>query len=140
MRNEEWRDEETLTDSIDGSEKAAPMPKSNWESMAGYVVSCNDGDGPDPLATGPSGLGCNALLLGHSETQKPRKACQPAKVRHYDVARHWTKRIEPHLGDERLNNILVADFDDYTQSRWDKVFYPGMYPGDIESCDWHLNH
>jgi hypothetical protein len=35
---------------------------------------------------------------------------------------------------------LVANFNDYTQSRWGKVFYPGMYPEDIESCDWRLNH
>ena len=61
-------------------------------------------------------------------------------MRYYDVTRHWTRRIESHLQDETLNNILVADFNDYTQSRWGKVFYPGMYPEDIESCDWRLNH
>jgi hypothetical protein len=55
-------------------------------------------------------------------------------VRYYDVARRWT-RIEPHLQDETLNEILVADFNDYTQGRWGEVFYPGTYLEEIESCD-----
>jgi hypothetical protein len=65
-----------------------------------------------------------------------RKISQAVTVRYYDVARHWTKRIEPHLQDETLNKILIADFNDYTQGRWGVVFYPGTYPENIESWDW----
>ena len=67
-----------------------------------------------------------------------RKISQPVAVRYYDVARHWTKRIAPHLQDETLNKILVADFNDYTQRRWGRAFDPGTYPEDIESCDWRM--
>jgi hypothetical protein len=67
-----------------------------------------------------------------------RKISQPVTVRYYDVARHWTKRIEPHLKDDVLNKILVRDFNDYTQGRWGEVFYPGTYPENIESCDWRV--
>jgi hypothetical protein len=31
-------------------------------------------------------------------------------MRCYDVKRHWTRRIQPHLADEKLNAILVRDF------------------------------
>jgi hypothetical protein len=74
-----------------------------------------------------------------ADTDEPRRqACQPVTVRYYDVARHWTKRIEPHLQDDMLNKILVRDFNDYTQGRWGEGFYPGTYPENIESCDWRI--
>jgi hypothetical protein len=71
-----------------------------------------------------------------SDSDEPRrKISQAVTVRYYDVARHWTKRIEAHLQDDMLNKILVHDFNDYTQGRWSEVFYPGTYPENIESCD-----
>ena len=38
----------------------------------------------------------------------------PRPMRYYDLKRHWTRRIEPHLTDERLNAILVRDFNKFT--------------------------
>jgi hypothetical protein len=61
-------------------------------------------------------------------------------MRYYDLKRHWTKRIEPHLGDERLNAILVRDFNKFTFGRWRKPFKPGMFPDEFESCDWRCDH
>ena len=45
-------------------------------------------------------------------------------MRYYDLQRHWTKRIEPHLGDKKLNAILVRDFNKFTFGRWEKRFTP----------------
>jgi hypothetical protein len=59
-------------------------------------------------------------------------------LRYYDIRRHWTKRIEPHLGDEALNTILVCDFNKFTYGRWREWFKRGDYPFDFESCDWWL--
>lgn len=61
-------------------------------------------------------------------------------MRYYDLKRHWTKRIEPHLGDKRLNAILVRDFNKYTTGNWGKPFTRGQYPRDFESCDWDWEH
>ena len=141
MRQDEWNDSGTTVDSL--SKSAVLRPRLSWERMPSCLASNNGVGDCDPLAASSQVLGCNATGLPprSSDAEKPRgKACQPAKVRYYDVTRHWTRRIESHLQDETLNNILVADFNDYTQSRWGKVFYPGMYPEDIESCDWRLNH
>jgi hypothetical protein len=61
-------------------------------------------------------------------------------MRYYDIKRHWTKRIEPHLGDKRLNAVLVRDFNLFTQGNWGKPFRPGDYPRSWESCDWWIGH
>jgi len=39
-------------------------------------------------------------------------------MHYYDLKRHWTRRIEPHLADARLNAILVRDFNLFTQGMW----------------------
>jgi hypothetical protein len=41
-------------------------------------------------------------------------------MRYYDLKRHWMKRIEPHLGDEKLNAILTRDFNKFTFGNWNK--------------------
>lgn len=64
----------------------------------------------------------------------------PAGIRYYDLARHWTRRIMPHLGDKELNAILVRDFNRFTFGRWNKPFLPGMLPEQFESCDWRCDH
>jgi hypothetical protein len=64
----------------------------------------------------------------------------PENLRYYDLRRHWTKRITPHLCDERLNAILVRDFNKFTYGRWRDRFRPGDLPFHFESCDWHLSH
>jgi hypothetical protein len=74
-----------------------------------------------------------------STTEKFRRA-KGCPMRFYDLKRHWTRRVEPHLGDEGLNCILVRDFDKYTFGRWRKRFLPGMYPAEFETCDWNCGH
>lgn len=64
---------------------------------------------------------------------------KPSALRYYDLKRHW-RRLEPHLGDEKLNAILVRDFNKYTSGRWDKPFRPGQFPREFESCDWDFGH
>lgn len=73
--------------------------------------------------------------------RKPiRSQPRPEGLRYYDVNRHWTKRIEPHLGDEELNAVLLRDFDKYTMGRWGVPFCVGDAPRDFESCDWSWEH
>jgi hypothetical protein len=62
-----------------------------------------------------------------------------AAVRYFDLRRHWTRRIEPHLADPELNRILVRDFNRFTHGRWGKRFTAGMYPEEFESCDWRID-
>jgi hypothetical protein len=61
-------------------------------------------------------------------------------MRYYDLQRHWTKRIEPHLTDERLNRVLVRDFRKFTTGNWNKSFTHRQFPRDFESCDWWCGH
>jgi hypothetical protein len=61
-------------------------------------------------------------------------------MRYYDLQRHWTRRIAPHLGDPKLNAILVRDFNKFTLGRWQKRFTQGQFPRDFESCDWSEDH
>jgi hypothetical protein len=61
-------------------------------------------------------------------------------MRYYDLQRHWTRRIEPHLSNSKLNAVLVRDFNKYTFGRWGKRFEPGQFPRDFESCDWSWEH
>jgi hypothetical protein len=66
---------------------------------------------------------------------------RPSKpIRYYNIPRHWTKRIEPHLDDAELNEILVRDFNRFTYGRWRQVFLPGRFPAEFESCDWRFDH
>lgn len=58
---------------------------------------------------------------------------------YYDLKKKWRK-VKPHLGDKRLNDILVRDFNKYTVGRWGKEFASGQYPTEFESCDWQSSH
>lgn len=60
-------------------------------------------------------------------------------IRYYDLKRHWTKRIVPHLANPELNRILVEDFNKFTFGRWRKPFLPGEYPADYETCLWDID-
>jgi hypothetical protein len=60
--------------------------------------------------------------------------------RYYNLSRNWTRKIEPHLNDPKLNRILVRDFNRYTWGRWGMQFKFGDYPSDFESWDWRLFH
>ena len=63
-----------------------------------------------------------------------------ARMQYFDVKRHWTKRVMPHLSDPEFNRLLVRDFNKFTFGRWGKEFQPGMYPEEFESCDWRTSH
>lgn len=56
-------------------------------------------------------------------------------MRYFDVGRHWTRRVAPHLTDPAVASVLVRDFRKYTR----RPFLPGMKPADFESCDWRLD-
>ena len=58
------------------------------------------------------------------------------RLRYYNFRRRWTKRIVPHLADEKLNAVLVRDFNKYTYVRWGERFLPGHLPSQFESCGW----
>ena len=60
-------------------------------------------------------------------------------MQYYDLSRHWTKKIVPHLDDQELNKILVRDFNKFTFGRWRERFRRGQHPRDFESCDWWLD-
>jgi hypothetical protein len=54
-------------------------------------------------------------------------------MRYYDLQKHWTKKIEPHLANEELNDILVRDLNRHSSSRWGKPFVHGQLP-------WEYGH
>jgi hypothetical protein len=64
----------------------------------------------------------------------------PPGIRYYDARRHWTKKIVPHLGNKKLTEILVRDFNKFTFGRWRKPFRHGDLPCQFESCSWRLEH
>ena len=61
-------------------------------------------------------------------------------IRYYPLQRHWTKKIRPHLTDEKLNATLVKDFNKFTWGRWRQKFKRGELPFTYESCDWWCTH
>jgi hypothetical protein len=61
-------------------------------------------------------------------------------MRYYDLKRHWTKKIEPHLTNKELNEILVRDMDELSRLRWGRRFVHGEYPCEHGSCAWRLDH
>ena len=60
--------------------------------------------------------------------------------RYYDLQRHWTARVEPHLSDKRVNAVLVRDFNKFTFGRWGQRFRSGHLLREFESCDWSWEH
>jgi hypothetical protein len=61
-------------------------------------------------------------------------------MRYYDMTRHWSRKIVPHLGDAELNDVLVRDFNKFTWGRWRRKFTLGQLPAQFESCDWRDGH
>jgi hypothetical protein len=59
-------------------------------------------------------------------------------MKYYPIQAKWRK-IKRHLEDEKLNQLLVTDFNKYTLGRWGKRFTKGMYPEEFESCDWRVD-
>jgi hypothetical protein len=62
------------------------------------------------------------------------KQVAPENIRYYDLKRNWTKKIEPHLDDRELNEILTCDFNKFTWGRWGKKFGEKEFPHDRETC------
>lgn len=55
---------------------------------------------------------------------------------YYDLRKHWTKRVLPHLQDPGLNKVLVRDFNRY--ALW--PFLPGDYPYFCDNLDWRREY
>jgi hypothetical protein len=70
----------------------------------------------------------------------PSDAPSVPRLKYYDLQRHWTKRIELHLGNPKLNEVLVRNFRKYTLGRWGQQFGPGQFPRDFETCLWDCGH
>ncbi len=56
-------------------------------------------------------------------------------MKYYNIVKNWQK-VKKHLNDEKLNKILIKDFNKFTYGRWKMKFKKGMFPRDFESCDW----
>lgn len=61
-------------------------------------------------------------------------------MRYYDIGRHWTKHIAPHLSNPVVQARLIEDFNKFTFGRWGQDFTAGMTPHQFETCDWWIFH
>ena len=59
-------------------------------------------------------------------------------MKYYDIPKHWTKRIDPHI--ESVRCILTRDFNKFTWGRWRKKFTDQDVPHGFDSCDWRWRH
>jgi len=80
-----------------------------------------------------------AKISGASMSSANANQTRTPPFRYYDLKRNWRK-IEPHLSNELLNDVMVTEFNKYTFGRWGETFKHGEYPRDYESCDWWLGH
>jgi hypothetical protein len=69
--------------------------------------------------------------LARSDDRRLPPGVDLDRIRYYNLRRHWTKRIAPHLGDRKLNAILDRDFRKYKRGR----FRPGDLPIKFEQID-----
>jgi hypothetical protein len=53
-------------------------------------------------------------------------------MKYYDLKKNW-RRVKPHLADKKLNDILVRDFNKFTQGRSGKTFTYGDLPLNFEN-------
>ena len=70
----------------------------------------------------------------------PELSPNVSQLNYYNLRRNWSRKVAPHLSDERLNEIMVRDFNRYTMGRWARPFTTGMLPEDVESCYWREEH
>ncbi len=61
-------------------------------------------------------------------------------MKYYNLQKNWTQKIEPHLSDELLVEILVHDFNKFTFGRWGDEFTADKFPRDFETCLWDAEH
>jgi hypothetical protein len=64
----------------------------------------------------------------------------PQDISYYDLKRHWTKKIEPHLNDTELNDILTKDFNKFTWGRWRIGFGKNELPHEFETAFSFFEH
>jgi hypothetical protein len=86
----------------------------------------------------------NTELLSRLSTKTPQvSSAEPTtistRMKYYDLKKNW-HRVKPHLADEKLNDILVRDFNKFTFGRWGRKFTYGDLPCEFESCDWDIDH
>jgi hypothetical protein len=60
-------------------------------------------------------------------------------MKYYDLRRNW-KKVERHISNPRVADVLVRDFNRFTYGRCRQRFTAGQYPFDFESCDWWISH
>jgi hypothetical protein len=60
----------------------------------------------------------------------------PKDLKYYDIKRNWTRKIDLHLKDYELNEILTRDFNLYTLGRWGDEFRGDQLPEDHETICW----
>lgn len=79
--------------------------------------------------------------MKHTRKPTPQSAIK-TKVQHkyYDLKKHWTKDIEPHLDNRELNDILIHDVHRYTYGLWRKPFTQKNYPWEYGCSDWRDGH
>jgi hypothetical protein len=131
--------------------------KRRWTTASRGGTSSRDGCGlilarPSGYTGGRATTGeanTRAIIPGESRSEdgetllkiSPRAPLNATeRLRYYDLKRHWTKRIMPHLDDKTLNEILVRDFSKFTFGRWQLRFLPGNLPEEFETCDWRYHH
>jgi len=61
-------------------------------------------------------------------------------MKYYNLSRNWTRKIQPHLDNKQVKEVLVKDFNKFTYGRWNKRFTEGRFPFEFESCDWFIEH
>ena len=61
-------------------------------------------------------------------------------MKYYNLQKNWTHKIEPHLSDELLVEILVHDFDKFIFGRWGGKFTADKFPRDFETSLWDAEH
>jgi hypothetical protein len=58
----------------------------------------------------------------------------PPGIKYYDIARNWSKKIEPHLANGKVQDTLVEDLNKFTKGKWEKEFTYGQVPYDFASA------
>jgi hypothetical protein len=80
------------------------------------------------------------FLLPDSVLESFADQVAPGDIAYYDLKKHWTRKIVPHLDDKELNDILTRDFSCYTLDRWGHVIRGDQFPQDYETAIIDLDH
>ena len=62
-------------------------------------------------------------------------------MEYYDLKKHWTKKVVPHLNKLQVLQALVKHFRQVSLALHNnKEFVAGMLPCQFDSCDWRFEH